>query len=435
MRADSLEDLGALATALAHQPLPAGRRVAIVTNAGGPAILCADACEAGKLSVPELSETVQQRLRAAVPRAASVKNPVDLIASATPVDYRRTVSILLDSDEVDAIIVIYVSLDDAGIAMMTAGIADGVADGRGGVAPQRPVLACVIAGVATAGPLVTPTERIPVYGFPELPARVLGQTAAYAAWRRSPPGIAVTPSNMDLDVARSICRRAAERGTGWLSAADTHGVLHAVGLSLPAGGFAASPEEAVTLAERVGFPVAVKLASRRIVHKSEVDAVKLGLRDAEAVRRSFEAIRERVVKDGESDAMDGVVVQPMLGGAIEVMAGITQDDLFGPLVAFGLGGVHVEVLGDVQFRVAPLTDRDAADMVRGIRGARLLEGYRGKPAADIAAIEDLLLRLSRLAETVEEIRELDLNPVFAQRPGDGCIVADARIRVARHDAK
>jgi acyl-CoA synthetase (NDP forming) len=192
---------------------------------------------------------------------------------------------------------------------------------------------------------------------------------------------------------------------------------------------ARTPDEATNLARGIGFPVAVKLASQRIVHKTEIDAVRLNLMDDAAVRRAYEEICSRLAKDGNLDAMEGVLVQPMIRGGVEVMAGITLDPLFGPLIAFGLGGIHVEILGDVRFRVTPLTDRDAAEMVREIRGYRLLEGYRGHPRADIEAIQELLLRVSRLAEEAPEITELDLNPIFALAPGEGCRIVDARIRV------
>ena len=206
-------------------------------------------------------------------------------------------------------------------------------------------------------------------------------------------------------------------------------LLTAVRLPLPPGGVATTAEEAVELARRIGFPVAVKLASRQVVHKTEAGGVCLNLADADAVRHAFEEIRDRLARANQLGAMEGVVVQPMIAGGVEVMAGVTQDPLFGPLIAFGLGGVHVEILADVCFRVTPLTDRDAAEMVRAIRGYRLLQGYRGHPPADVEAIQELLLRLSRLVEEIPEIREVDLNPVFALPPGQGCRIADARVRV------
>jgi acyl-CoA synthetase (NDP forming) len=195
------------------------------------------------------------------------------------------------------------------------------------------------------------------------------------------------------------------------------------------GTVATSAEEAAKLAQKIGYPVAVKLASHQIVHKTEMGGVRLNLADEHAVRDAFETIRARLAQVNKSDAMEGVLIQPMLSGGVEVMVGMTRDPLFGPLIAFGLGGIHVEILGDVQFRVTPLTDQDAADMVKGIKGYRLLTGYRGQPAVDLKAIEEVLLRISQLADAIPEISELDLNPIFALPEGQGCKIVDARIRV------
>ncbi|MBI5776873.1 MAG: acetate--CoA ligase family protein, partial [Nitrospirae bacterium] len=206
-------------------------------------------------------------------------------------------------------------------------------------------------------------------------------------------------------------------------------LLTAMKLPLVPGSLATSAEDTAKAARQIGFPVAVKLASRRIIHKTEVGGVRLNLRSEQDAREAFDAIRRRVEHSGQRDAMDGVLVQPMVSGGVEVMIGMSRDPLFGPLLAFGLGGIHVEVLGDLRFRLAPLTDHNAAEMVREIKGYRLLEGSRGLPPADVKAIEDVLLRVSHLVESIPEITELDLNPVFALPPGQGCLIADARIKV------
>jgi acetyl coenzyme A synthetase (ADP forming)-like protein len=431
IRADSLEEMFDLAGALGRQPLPPGRRVAIITNAGGPAILCADECEAGGLLISELSASLKAQLSAAVPRAASVANPIDLIASASALDYGRAVEAVLKSGEVDASIVIYLPVGLAETAAVIDALRDGVRASRAAGAASKPVLVCLMSEEGARVPLDFGTEKVPTYGFPEAAARVLSQAAAYAAWRAQPLGVIPDFDDLDHVSAQAICRKAlAERGPGWLSAEEVRSVLGAVRLPLGAGGVAATPDEAVTLARRVGFPVAAKLASRRLIHKTEVGGVRLNLTDADAVRRAFADIRECLARDHQADAMEGVIVQPMVTG-VEVMVGVTQDPLFGPLVAFGLGGIHVEILADVCFRVTPLTDHDAADMVRSIKGYRLLEGYRGHPPADVEALEEILLRISQLVEEVPEISELDLNPIFALAPGEGCRVVDARIQV-RH---
>jgi acetate---CoA ligase (ADP-forming) len=202
-----------------------------------------------------------------------------------------------------------------------------------------------------------------------------------------------------------------------------------MGLPVASGGVARTADESAELARRIGFPVVVKLASHVIVHKTEMGGIMLNLADEAAVRQAFATIRQRLAEHDHVQAMEGVLVQPMLTGGVEVMVGVTTDPLFGPLIAFGLGGIHVEILGDVRFRITPLTDRDASDMVREIRGFRLLEGYRGHPPADVKALEEVLLRISLMVEEVPEITELDLNPIFALPPGEGCQIVDARIRV------
>jgi acyl-CoA synthetase (NDP forming) len=430
IRAGSLEEMFDLALLLGNQPLPRGRRVAIVTNAGGPGILAADASEAGGLVVSEPSPALRARLAELLPGAASIGNPIDLIAAAGAQAYRRAVETMLQSDEFDALLAIFTPVGLAVPDEVARAITDGVEAGRKAGAVERPVLACILGQEEHRAYLDSANGRIPCYPFPETPARVLAKAAAHAAWRDQPPEVFPDFAKLEPETARSICRAAAaEHGEGWLGAEEVRAVLGAMGLPQVRAEFARTADSAASAADRIGYPVAVKLASRRFVHKTEVAGVRLGLASAEDVRRAFEEIRERVEGKGDPGAMDGVLVQPMIRRGVEVMAGVTQDPLFGSLVAFGLGGIHVEVLADVCFRVAPLSDRDAAQMVRGIRGIRLLEGYRGHPPADVAAIEEVLLRVSRLAEEVAEIGEIDLNPIFAFPPGEGCAIADARIRV------
>ncbi len=428
VRAETLEEMFDLALTLGSQPLPRGRRVGIVTNAGGPGILCADACEAGGLVVPEFSPGLRAVLADRLPQAASTANPVDLIAAAGPDRYRGAVEAVLTAGEVDALVVIYIPVGLAETAAVTRAVGEGVAAARAAGAADRPVLACVMAESALRSQLDLGAERVPCYAFPETVGRVLGKVAAYADWQARPPGAVPDFADLDLSAARAACRAAlADRGAGWLAPGEVQALFRAMNLPLVPGGVARTSGEAVELADRLGYPAAVKLASRSVTHKTDVGGVRLGLADAAAVRRAFDEIRARLEARGQLDAMDGVLVQPMVPGGVEVMMGVTQDPVFGPLIAFGLGGVHVEVLADVGFRVAPLTDRDAAEMVRGIRGLPLLQGYRGRPAADLAALEEVLLRVSRLAEEVPEIGEIDMNPVFALP--EGCAIADARVHV------
>ncbi len=430
IRADTLEEMFGIARALTEQPLPAGRRVGIVTNAGGPAILAADALEAAGLVVAELSAPTQAALRAFLPAAASPKNPVDMIASAGPEAFRRTVEEVLADPEVDALVVIYTPVGMFPTAEIGAAIAQGVAAARARGAEAKPVYGNItgLDGAGTAGfGGATAAGRIPVFAFPESIGRVLGKVADYAAWRRAEAGVFPEFPDQRLDAARQIARDAiGARGPGWLSAEECAAMLDAAGLTAAPGGMAHSADEAAAVADAVGYPVAVKLVSLDITHKTDIGGVSLNLVDPDSVRAAWRHIADQVARVGGT--MEGVLVQPMLKGS-EVMIGVHADSGMGPLIAFGLGGIFVEVLRDVVFRVAPLTDQDAADMVRRIRGYRLLQGYRGHPAADVEALEDALLRISRLVETVPEIRELDLNPLFALPPGEGYRLVDVRIRV------
>lgn len=445
IRADTLEEMFALAALLDGQPLPEGRRVAIVTNAGGPAILCADACEAGGLLVPEFSEKTQADLAAFLPRAAGLKNPVDMIASATAEQYHQALDVVLRSAEVDALIVIYVSPDLSAPDAITQVIKETVALARcasqphspvgqkdaGNVGTCIPVLACLMPEPTSPILAVSESEKIPCYAFPEAGAQALSKVAAYAEWRARDQGIFPGFPDVDLVEIQRICGLALEkRGDGWLAPEDTRAILRTTGLAVARGGLASTKEQAVELAQKIGFPVAVKLSSSQIVHKTEIGGVHLNLTNETAVREAFANIRARLAQDNNLQAMEGVLVQPMIQGGTEVMVGVTQDPLFGPLIAFGLGGIHVEVLGDVCFRVTPLSDQDAREMIRGVRAYRLFQGYRGHPPADLPAIEEILLRVSYLAERVPAIRELDLNPIFVLQPGAGCQIVDARIRVA-----
>jgi acyl-CoA synthetase (NDP forming) len=422
IRAETLDEMFDVAAALDSQPLPKGRRVAIITNAGGPGILCTDACEAGGLIVPELSEQVRSMLQAFLPAAASVSNPVDMIASARADSYGKTIKTVLQAPDIDAVIVIYIPVDRNDSESVADAIRRSVASARKTGGEGKPVLACLMSSEAPRA-LVTEGETIPSYLFPESAAKVLTKCVSYAEWRSKP--LASVPGFTDLrsEEAKAIVARAIQsRGDGWLSATEAHSVLSCFGIPQAAQGLARSADEAAQIALSVGFPVAVKLSSQRVLHKSDVGAVRLNVQDEASVRRAFDEIKQ--------DGMEGIVVQKMIRGGVEVMIGVTEDASFGPLIAFGLGGIHVEILADVCFRVTPLTDHDAAEMVREIRGYRLLEGYRGHPPADVGAIQEVLLRVSRMVEDVPEIRELDLNPMFALPPGGGCAVVDARIRVA-----
>jgi acyl-CoA synthetase (NDP forming) len=380
--------------------------------------------------VPELSQETQSALSVFLPPTAALTNPVDVIGFASEDQHARAVATMLTANEIDALIIVHVSVRVEDNDPVAAGILRGIRAARQTDPNRKPVYLCWMAEGDLDRAFTVDGEIIPTYRHPEVPARIISRAIAYETWRQQPIGQATHNSDVDLSMVKSICAKAlSERGSGWLTTEETHAILRVTNLPLVQGAVATSAEEAAKLARKIGYPVAVKLASHQIVHKTEVGGVHLNLADELAVRNSFEAIRARLAQGNKLDAMEGMLVQPMLSGDVEVMVGMTRDPLFGPVIAFGLGGIHVEVLGDIQFRVAPLTDRDATEMVQGIKGYRLLEGYRGQPAVDLKAIEEVLLRVSHLAETIPEISELDLNPIFALPEGQGCKIADARIRI------
>jgi acetate---CoA ligase (ADP-forming) len=430
IRADTLGEMFDLAAALSSQPLPKGRRVAVLTNAGGLGILCADACEANQITVQDLCDETKRRLREFLPAAASLGNPVDMIASASAEDFRRAVEILLSAAEVDALVVLTIHVGLTDLAAIDRHVHSAVSAARAKNGCDKPVLTCIMDGRKLSKAAARRGEALPNYAFPEDAARVLGKLARYAEWRQQPEGIILDFDDIRPQEARAVCEQARrEHGADWLSGEETRKVLTAFSLPVPPGGICSSADDAAKLAARIGFPVALKLASRTIVHKTEFGGVRLNLESEAAVRQAFSEIQQRVAQENKLGEMDGALIQPMISEGVEVMIGMTLDPLFGPLIGFGLGGIHVEILKDVCFRVTPITDRDAAEMVRAIKGYPLLEGYRGYPAADIPAIENLLMRVARLVEELPEISELDLNPVIALPPGRGCQIVDARIRV------
>ncbi|MFQ5948013.1 MAG: GNAT family N-acetyltransferase [Acidimicrobiia bacterium] len=421
IRTDTLEELFEVTALLANQPLPEGRRVAVLTNAGGPGILTVDALEAQGLTIPELSPELRGRLRTKLASEASVGNPVDMIASAGPQQYRDCLEVLLDSDEVDAVIVIFIPTTPAGVHEVAASLRDATAGRR-----DKTLLAVFMQSGGTPVELSVGEVRIPSYRFPEAAARALARAVEYAEWRRRPEGRVVEFADVDSESAARVIRTALDRlgdEGGWLEPGEVEALLGAYGIRLVAGRVAGDPDEAVDIARQIGRPVVVKVVSPTTVHKSDIGGVALDLRGDDDVRAAYERVTS-VVEDSQ-----GALVQEFVPDGHEVIIGMTEDPSFGPLIAFGLGGLFVELVGDIAFRIHPLTDIDAAEMVGGVRTAPLLEGYRGGPPGDVAALEEALLRISALVEALPEVVELDLNPVKVLPPGDGVRVVDARARV------
>ena len=424
IRVDTIEDLFDTASLLANQPIPAGRRVGIVTNAGGPGILAADALEANGLEIPELSEVLRAEIGSKLPAEASTRNPVDLIASGGPNEFGHATRLLLASGEVDAVMVIYVPTSTDGAAEVAHALRDCQSEYDGNVTLLSVFMQAAGAGKSLAGTDVR--RSIPTYTFPEAAAHALARAARHGEWRMREPGEEMKlPADASAQIRAVIdaaVDRVGEEG-GWLEPDEVDACLRAAGLRTPITEMARTPEEAKTAAAGIGGPVVLKVISDEALHKSDVGGVVLDVEGDLAVVAAFDQVT------GVVSTYDGVLVQEMIPGGHEVLIGVAQDPNFGPLVVFGLGGVYVELLKDVAFRLHPLTDVDAREMMTETKGYRLLEGYRNNPEGDVGALQDALQRVSALISVVPELVEMDLNPVKVLPPGDGICVVDARMRV------
>jgi acyl-CoA synthetase (NDP forming)/GNAT superfamily N-acetyltransferase len=398
IRADGLGELIDTARILVGHPLPQGRRVALIGNAGGLNVLAADAAEANGLAVPQIGE---------------IGNPLDLGAGATPAALGESIRAVAAGGQADMIVAIFGATrsNDPQAALAEIGQA---ADDH----PDLP-MAALLVGV-TDPPAWLGKRRIPVYGLPEQVMRAFGHAARYGAWRSQSPGSQVRLPDVDPSRARSVLNTAS---SGWQPWPVTAELLGAYGIPVLPSTLAFSLDEAVAAATHMRYPVVLKAAGPDLVHKTESGAVRLNLTDATAVASAYQAIAAAV-----KHAQPAVLVQPMRTGGIEMTAGIVHDPLFGSLIMTGLGGIHTDLLADRCYQLLPVTDVDAATMWRRLRGAPLLTGYRGSSPGDTAALEDVLLRLGRLAEDVPQIAELDLNPLLVFP--HGVMAVDVKLRLA-----
>ena len=414
LRMDTLGELLDAARLLTEQPLPAGDRVAIVGNAGGLNILAADAADASGLQVVELSATLQQQFADLAPHLAGLANPVDLGADAPPATIGRVVRAVGSSGEADALVVTLVATRTNDLPGALAALAE-AADHQ----PHLPIVAVVVGGDS---PLKLGRRNLPVYELPEDAVRSLGHACRYARWRREPTGSKPVIPGIDRKAAQRIVAAALADGAGWQPVEITHALMACYGIPLLDTRLATSVESAEETARELGFPIVMKATRPGLVHKGELGGVQLGLSDGLAVRQAYLAIAGSL-----EEAEPTVALQPMVPTGVELVLGVAHDALFGSLVMVGLGGVHTDLLGDRSFRALPLTDRDAAAMWRELRAAPLLTGYRGTPAMDTEALEQLLLRVAQLAEDFPEVSELDLNPVVAVP--DGVAALDVKLKL------
>jgi len=422
IRVDTLEELFDVAALVGHQPVPTGRRVAVMSNGGGPAIVAADACVAAGLEVPELSTELQDALREAALPGAGTSNPIDLIAAAGADVFERAMRLVLSSTEIDALLVIYVA------PYVTSASDVGAAVARAVVGFDTPVAACFLGVDDAPAVFAAPPSStgVPNFTYPESAARALAHAAHLGEWRARPPGRLPLLADIDRDGARqrAVAALAVDPppADGWVAPTVAFGLLRDYDIPTVPTEYATSARGAAAIARTLGFPVALKAVAPGLVHKTDVGGVRLGLTSAHAVERTVREMRETV-----GPTMDGVVVQPMVRPGLELIVGITHDPNFGPLVLFGAGGTGAELQRDTALAIPPLTDGDVDEMMRSLRISPLLFGYRNTEPVDVAALADFVSRIGRLADDVDEIAELDCNPVIASP--DGVTVVDAKLRL------
>jgi acetyltransferase len=427
LRAATMEELFDMAMAFGAAPLPRSRRTVVVTNSGGPGILAADALEAVRLDLVEPSDATKDRIRPLLSEEATIRNPLDMVASASPSAYREALTCMLADPNVDAAVAIFVPP----LGVRQEDVAEAIV-AAASTARAKPVLAVLMGRDGLPqGRAELHQAGIPAYIFPESAARALAALNRYRDWIVRPQP---DRSPLAVDAARgaAIVQRAVSEQRAKLTEIEALELFAAYGIPTAPAALAASAADAAVRAASIGFPLAMKIVSPDIVHKSDVGGVKLDVNSPEEARAGFEWIVANVQRAEPQARVAGVLLQQMVTGGRELIAGITRDPVFGPLVMFGLGGIFVEALRDVTFRVAPIGDLDARDMVGGIRGAAMLQGMRGQPPVSEAALVDTLRRLSQLAVDLPAVEELDANPLLAF--GDRCVAVDARVRIAVNGA-
>lgn len=430
IRAQTVEELFDYAAAFSNQPLPEGNRVAIVTNAGGPGIILADACEANGLDVAKLLTETEKRLAEALPEEASVKNPVDMIASAGAKSYELALDCVLRDPGVDAAIASFVPP----LGIHTEDIAKALV--RTNAAHSEKTLLAVLMGQQglPAGLATLHEADIPAYLFPESAARALSVLWRQKQRQERAPGKLVELESDD-DAVRAAIERTRDAGTLKLSEADALQVLEAYDIPVTPWVLAEGTDvsNATSRATELEFPIAVKITSPEIIHKTDVGAVRLGIESPEELEQAISQMLAEVQRHFEArkPRIDGVLLQQMAPKGRETIIGLNRMPGVGPMVLFGLGGIYVEALADVALRMCPITDVDADEMIREVKMYKLLEGIRGEPARDRAALADTLLRVSQLAERHPEIAEMDINPLISL--AQGAIAVDARIQLSESE--
>ncbi len=423
IRVNSLDEMFDAAILLSNQPMPKGDRIAIVTNAGGPGVMATDAAVALGLQIARFTPETTAKLDEALPAAANKKNPVDVIGDARSDRYEAAVEAVLEDPNVDQALIILTPQSMTDIEQ----IAHGIVSVKQNSKTDKPV-ACSFMGAWDVMPGVDILQQaeIPHYILPEAACVAMANVKKILDWRKMEL-TEYEPLDVNFEAAREVLEHCPE---GYMREDQALAVLKAYGLPVPDHALCTSPDAAVEFAEKLGYPVVLRVVSPQIVHRYEVGGVKLDLTDADAVRQAYQDILDSVALKARDANVTGVIVRPMIPQGHEVILGVKRDAVFGPTLMFGLGGIFVEVMNDVTFALAPMDAGTAGRMVRGIKSMKILLGARGMPVADLGSIEDSLRRLGQLADDFERISELDINPMIVGDEGTGSTVADIRIRLS-----
>ena len=424
IREFTLQNLFNTAKVFSHCPIPKGDRVAIVTNSGGPGIMATDTVVECGMQMAELSEATKEKLRSFLPAAASVKNPVDMIASAPLDHYQQTLETVLSDDGVDMVIVIYLPF----LGLKDIDVAKAVMDIKA-QHPNKPIVGVFMTKNEFFAKLSDMEVNVPFFMFAEEAVMGLNRLNQQRKWIERP---ITTPMRFDVDAekAAKVFSNAAAENREQLTTGESLQVLSAYGIRVCKDGEAKNADEAVALAEEIGYPVVMKLNSKKISHKTDVGGVRVGIKDAEQLRAEYADLVSKLEAKGLMDGFEGVIVQEMVKSDREMVCGCAKDPQYGPMMMFGLGGVFVEVMKDVTFRLAPLTPEDANDMITSVKAYKLLQGARGAIPAQIDKVEETLMRLSQLVEDYPSIEELDINPLMISDKNGEPIAVDGRIKVS-----
>jgi acetyltransferase len=421
IRANTIEHLFDLAMLFSEQPLPAGKRFAVITNAGGPGIMAADACESLGLQFASLTQETEKALAAFLPPAANIHNPIDVLGDSGADRYAKSIRLVVDDPGVDMVLVL-LTPQAVTEPLETARAIVEISQGA-----TKPIIACFVGHARLEESIgYLRDNHIPVYREPHRAVAALTAACDYVEWRAKPPRVIRRFAVNKIKVEKTI-RRHRRMGLRLVGETDAKDILQAYGVLTPAGDLARSADEAVRIANRIGYPIVMKIASPTISHKSDFGGVRLGLRTAIEVADAYELMMMRVKRKLPEAPIDGVTVQEMVAGGKEVIVGMSYDRQFGPLIMFGLGGIYVEVLKDVAFELAPLTEDEARDLITSTKTYALLRGVRGEEATDVAAIAECLQRISQLVTDFPDIEELDINPLKVRQVGHAAVAIDARI--------